>query len=166
MLLRANKFARFTKTFAVTAVLSCAALGLAPAASAAAYPQTAPLVDASGDKSGCVVTAAVPKTVIFRGHSLLDISVSGTCDPTWERVRVDVALIEVAPGGKQTVVSPRTEIGLSQEMNPVIGGGLQRDCSPGTHTYIARWYLKVKHSLNDPNPYKATVQARATLTCV
>ena len=51
-------------------------------------------------------------------------------------------------------------------MNPVIGGGLQRDCSPGTHTYIARWYLKVKHSLNDPNPYKATVQARATLTCV
>jgi hypothetical protein len=113
-----------------------------------------------------MVTPALPKTVMLRGHSLLDISVSGTCDPTWERVRVDVALIEVAPGGIQTVVSPRTEIGLSQEMNPVIGGGLQGDCSPGTHTYIARWYLKVKHSLNDPNPYKATVQARATLTCV
>jgi hypothetical protein len=164
--MHANTLARFMKTLAVTAALSCAALVVAPAASAAKYPQTNPLVDASGAQSGCVATAATPTTVKVRGHSLSDFSVSATCDPAWQRARVELALFEVAADGTQTTVVARTTIAQVQGTITIFGAGSEENCSPGTHTFISRWWLKVKHSLSDPNPYKATVESRATLTCV
>lgn len=113
-----------------------------------------------------MVTAAAPKTVKSRGHSLYDVSVSGTCDPAWERVRIDLGLFEVAADGTQTTVIARTTIAQAQGTVTDLGAGSEGSCSPGTHTFISRWWVKVKHSRSDPNPYKATVESTATLTCV
>jgi hypothetical protein len=162
---RRSTFATFYKIFAATLALLGAALIVAPAASAAKYPQTAPLVDASGAKSGCVATAALPKLVKSRGQSLYDISVSGTCDPAWQRTRIESGLYEVAADGTQTTIWERQTIGQTQGTITILGAGAEGPCSAGPHTYISRWWLKVKQSATDPNPFKATVESRGTFTC-
>jgi hypothetical protein len=152
-----------SSTLATTLALLVAGVALAPGALAAKYPQTAELRDAAGTTSGCVATAGLPSAGKPKGQ--LSIAVSGTCNPAWERLRVDAAVFEVMPDGTQVTVLPRGEVALATGNVTDVGAGLQIACSKGPHDYIGRWWVKVKHSLNDPNPYQAVVESRATITC-
>jgi hypothetical protein len=149
-------------------VLACCgvAVAAAPGAMAAAYPGTDVLRDAAGTASGCVATAVAPKANPGRGT--FSISVTGTCVPGWERIVIDVAIIDVPVGAPQVAIVPRSTIAITTNTLPTqtdMGAGVEYPCSPGRHEYIGRWYPKVKHGVSDPNPFKTTVQARAVVVC-
>lgn len=148
--------------------LACCGVGVAaaPGAMAAAYPGTDVLRDASGASSGCVATAVAPTANPGRGT--FTISLTGTCDVGWERAVIDVAIIDVRPGGQQVAIVPRGRMAVTTNTLPTItdlGAGVEYPCSTGRHEYIGRWYPKVKHGVADTNPFKTTVQARAVVVC-
>ena len=157
---------RALSVFSSTLVALGVAVLAAPGAQAAAYPTTDTLRDAAGNASDCVATAVAPRARPRTGT--FAISVYGTCVTGWERIAIDMAIIEVLPGGAQVAIVPRGRIAVTTDTSGGLvdlGAGAHHPCSPGTHTYIGRWYPKVKHGVSDPNPFKATVQARATITC-
>lgn len=142
------------------------AVAAAPGAMAAAYPGTDVLRDAAGASSGCVATAVTPKANPGRGT--VSFWLAGTCSVGWERIVIDVAVIEVGPGGQQVAVVPRYTMSIVTSTLPALtdlGSGTEQPCSTGRHEYIGRWYPKVKHGVTDPNPFKTTVQARAVVVC-
>lgn len=142
------------------------AVAAAPGAMAAAYPGTNVLRDASGASSGCVATAVAPKANPGRGT--FSISLTGTCSVGWERIVIDVAIIDVRPDGQQVAIVPRSTMAIVTDTLPTLtdlGAGTEQPCSKGRHEYIGRWYPKVKHGVTDPNPFKTTVQARAVVVC-